>query len=97
MAETIKFTEEEVSQINQLRQDVGNIFTQLGQLTVEKQRRIAEIDGIQNQLLAKHSELAQKEQEMFKGLNEKYGDGNYDPNTGEFIPTPNEETSTTEG
>lgn len=92
MAEAIKFTEEEVNSINQLRQEVASVFTQLGQVTIERKRRITEIDGIESQLLQKHSDLQKQEQELFKGLNEKYGDGNYDPTTGEFTPTPKEET-----
>lgn len=90
MAEAIKFTEEEVGQINQLRQEVANVFTQLGQVSLERKRRIQELDGMENQLIQKHQELQQQEQELFKGLNEKYGDGNYDPSSGEFIPTPTE-------
>jgi predicted transcriptional regulator len=94
MAEQIQFTEEEVSQINQLRQDVSNVFTQLGQLAIEKKRRLEELDGIQEQLLDKHKELQQTEEELFKGLNEKYGDGNYDPATNTFTPVEkNEETN----
>ena len=92
MAEAIKFTEEEVTSINQLRQDVANVFTQLGQVAIEKKRRILEIEGVENQLLQKHAELQTQEQELFKELNEKYGDGNYDPTTGEFTPTPKEDT-----
>ena len=97
MAETIKFTEEEIQSINQLRADVGSVFTQLGQLAIEKQRRISEIEEVESNLMKKHSELANVEQELFKGLNEKYGDGNFDPNTGEFTPTPKEETTEVEG
>ena len=41
-------------------------------------------------LIQKHLELAQSEQDIFKGLNEKYGDGNYDPKTGEFTPVEKE-------
>ena len=91
MAKAIKFTEEEVTSINQLRQDVANVFTQLGQVAIEKKRRISEIEGVESQLLQKHSELQAQEQELFKGLNEKYGDGNFDPTTGEFTPIPKEE------
>ena len=53
---------------------------------------IEELDEIESQLHQKHLELAQHEQELFKNLNEKYGDGNYDPATGDFTPTPKEET-----
>ena len=91
MAEAIKFTEEEVNSINGLRQEVANVFTQLGQVAIEKKRRITEIEGVENQLLQKHAELQAQEQELFKGLNEKYGDGNYDPATGDFTPTPKEQ------
>ncbi len=93
MAETIKFTEEEVSQINQLRQDVGNIFVQLGQLQIEKKRRIDEVENTEKQLIEQHQNLVKQEQDLFQGLNKKYGDGNYDPNTGEFTPSQKEETT----
>tara|TARA_B100000900_G_scaffold248406_1_gene211429 strand:+ start:2403 stop:2705 length:303 start_codon:yes stop_codon:yes gene_type:complete len=91
MANEIKFTEEEVSQINQLRTDVAGVFTQLGQVQIEKQRRLSEIDNMEKELIEKHSNLVKLEQDIFKGLNEKYGDGNYDPNTNTFIPQEKEE------
>jgi predicted transcriptional regulator len=93
MAETIQFTEEEVQSINQLRQDVANVFTQLGQLTIERNRRLDELDDLEEGLVQKHQELQKKEQELFKGLNDKYGDGNYDPTTNVFTPTPKEEVT----
>lgn len=93
MAETIQFTQEEVQSINQLRQDVANVFTQLGQLTIERNRRLDELDDLEEQLIEKHKQLQQQEQEIFKGLNEKYGDGNYDPATNTFTPTPKEEVT----
>ena len=72
MAKPIKFTEEEVSQINQLRQDVADVFTKLGQIQIEKKRRIEEVTQVEDELLKKHSNLVQLEQDIFKGLNEKY-------------------------
>lgn len=86
MAETIKFTEEEQTSIKELRQQVTTLFTQLGQVRVERERRLTEIDNLESQLLTQHKELTEKEQELFKSLNEKYGDGNYNPETGEFTP-----------
>jgi uncharacterized protein (DUF3084 family) len=88
--EQIKFTLEEIGAINQLKTDVQLIFTQLGQLSVERKRRNDELDAIETDLLQKHKELVNTEQELFKGLNDKYGDGNYDPNTGIFTPINNE-------
>ena len=89
MAKALKFTKEEVQSVNDLRQDVANVFTRLGQLQIEKKRRIEEIEVVEQDLLNQHSALVEKEQTMFKGLNDKYGDGNYDPATNTF--TPNEE------
>lgn len=92
MAEQIKFTEQEVNSINQLKTDVELVFLQLGQLSVERKRRNDELDEIESELLEKHKELVDTELELFKNLNEKYGDGNYDPNTGIFTPINNEVT-----
>jgi predicted nuclease with TOPRIM domain len=89
MAETIKFTEDEVSKINQLRQDVANLFTRLGQLQIEKKRRIDEIENLEKEIFEQHQNLVNEEQQIFKELNEKYGDGNYDPNSNEFTPSEN--------
>jgi len=43
MAKKIKFTKEEVVRIDNLKQEVASIFTRLGQLSVEKKRRIDEV------------------------------------------------------
>jgi predicted transcriptional regulator len=91
MAEAIQFTEQEVQSINQLRQEVANVFSQLGQLAIERERRLKELDDLQEQMIGRHRELQEREQNIFKSLNEKYGDGNYDPETNTFIPTPKEE------
>ena len=92
MAEQIKFTEQEVNSINQLKTDVELVFLQLGQLSVERKRRNDELDELESDLLERHKELVNTELELFKNLNEKYGDGNYDPNTGIFTPINNEVT-----
>lgn len=90
MAEQIKFTEEEIQQINQLRQNVSDVFYQLGQLSIEKKRLVDEATEKENELFKKHIELIEFEQTLFKTLNEKYGDGDYDPITGVFSPKSNE-------
>ena len=92
MAEPIKFTEEEQNQISEIRQQANQVFLQLGQVRVERARRLKEVDDAEENLLVQHQELVTKEQELFKTLNEKYGDGNYNPETGEFTPIENEST-----
>ncbi len=96
MAKKIKFTKEEVIEIDNLKQEVASIFTRLGQLSVEKKRRIDEVEKVESDLLNQHQGLVEKEKQIFAGLNEKYGDGNYDPNTNEFTPTEKEETKSKE-
>ena len=91
MAKAIKFTKEEVQSVNDLRQDVANVFTRLGQLQIEKKRRIDELEVVEADLLNQHSVLVEKEQTMFKGLNDVYGDGNYDPETNTFTPVEKKE------
>jgi hypothetical protein len=86
MAEKIKFTEDEVKQINELRIEVGGVFTELGQIHIEKRRRLSELEVRELELTKQHSDLVIKEETLFKGLNEKYGDGDYNPTTGEFTP-----------
>ena len=92
MADTIKFTDEELGNINQLRQTIGQTFAQIGQLHLEKKRRIEEIDS---QLLVSegnYRQLVEQESQLFTELNKKYGDGNFDPETGIFTPTPEQQT-----
>jgi hypothetical protein len=86
MEEQIKFTEDEVKEINELRFEVGSVFTQLGQIQIEKRKRLEELEQNETSLLNKYTELVAKEDILFKGLNDKYGDGDYDPNTGIFTP-----------
>ncbi len=92
MAEQIKFTQEEVDSINQLKYEVTQVFLQLGQVSLERKKKLEELDVIESDLHKQHQSLVEKEQNIFKTLSEKYGDGNYDPNTGIFTPTNNEVT-----
>lgn len=94
MAEKIKFTDEEIKKINDLRSSVAVVFNKLGQLNVEKKRRLKEIEENEDKLLKQHSDLVAVETELFKELNKKYGDGNYDVDTGEFTPIEAPETTT---
>ena len=58
MAKEIKFTKEEVGEINQLRIDASQIFTQLGQISIEKDRRnkqhTQQLVELENHLLSFH-------------------------------------------
>lgn len=87
MTKSIKFTDEETKKINDLRVEASQIFIQLGQVVLEREKRIKELDAVEAQLRDKHAELEISEQDLFKELNTKYGNGTYNPDTGEFFPT----------
>lgn len=90
MSKEIKFTKDEVKQINDLRLEVSGIFTQLGQISLERSKRLAELQEVETKLSTRHAELVTIEGDLFKVLNEKYGNGNYDPESGVFTPTEQE-------
>jgi hypothetical protein len=87
MENTIKFTEQEILEINELKKNVSEVFYQLGQLNLERKKRLEELDLIESDLHNKYFALTQEEQSLFQKLNEKYGDGSYDLNTGLFTPS----------
>ena len=68
MTEKIKFTDSEIEEINNLRIEVGKVFTQMGSIQIEKRKQIAEFEQIENSLLQQHSELAVKEEILFKSF-----------------------------
>lgn len=92
MAEQIKFTDEEVQSINSIREGVNEVFSQLGQVKIERDKKLKELENLENKLIERYGELTKQEQELFNTLNEKYGDGNYDPQTGIFTPVKSEKT-----
>jgi len=99
MTKSIKFTNDEIKQINDLRLEVSGVFTQLGQISIEKKKKLFELSELEKKeepLAAQHNKLVVVEQELFKSLNKKYGDGNYNPENGVFTPlnTNNQENQT---
>ena len=83
MAENIKFTDEELKSISEIRTAYAEITNRFGQIqltkyNLQKQEEQAEID---------FESVKVKEQEVLQGITEKYGPGTLDPNTGVFTPS----------
>ena len=83
MADEIKFTDDELKAIDELRTEYVNITNRLGQIAltrynVEKQEEQAEAD---------FEQIRAKEQKTLNDITEKYGPGTLDPNTGVFTPS----------
>ena len=90
MAEDIKYTEDEMTSLKQLQEDYTTKQEQLGQISVQRILLNQQIDSLQQrqeQLEKEYVEVQQREQGLVKTLNDKYGQGQLDPNTGVFTPT----------
>jgi chromosome segregation ATPase len=89
MAETIKFTKEEMDRIQDLRNQGSKLMLELGQAEAElflARRRVDQIKDAKEQLTNRYITLQNAEQELVKDLNSKYGAGSVDVESGEFIP-----------
>jgi len=94
MADEIKFTDEELKSLGELSQGYQGIQSAFGQLRVQKILLEQQRDGLEEaevKMEADYAENQQKERDLVKELNEKYGPGSLDPATGVFTPTPKEE------
>ena len=94
MAEEIKFTDEELKSLSELSQGYQNIQSAFGQMRVQKILLEQQKDGLEEaevKMEADYSENQQKERDLVKELNEKYGPGQLDPKTGVFTPVPQTE------
>ena len=83
-----KLTTEELQRISELQQSQTALASELGQIEIIKlnlhQRREAAEKFLE--------ELREKETEIAKELNEKYGSGSINLQTGEFEPAPQQVT-----
>tara|TARA_Y100000593_G_scaffold61850_1_gene114576 strand:+ start:649 stop:969 length:321 start_codon:yes stop_codon:yes gene_type:complete len=91
MADEIKFSDEELQSLNELSQGYQNIQSAFGQIRVQKilnQQQADSLDEAEVNMESDYSDLQQKERDLVAQLNEKYGPGSLDPQTGVFTPAP---------
>ena len=89
MAEPKKFTNEELEQITALRNQFGEKVHEFGQLELElllTSQRLERLANSKTKLQDDYLNLQKDEGELVKKLNEKYGAGTVDLQSGEFIP-----------
>jgi len=84
-----KLTQEELQRIAQLQQQNQAIVLELGSIELAKMSVDARRENAEKAL----EELRSAEQQLAKDLQETYGDGTINLETGEFEPTPVEETA----
>jgi hypothetical protein len=90
MADAIKFSQEELNKIQDLRVRGSKVVTELGQaeaeiLMISQQKQ--SLETIKQQLLDRYIILQQEERQLVRELNQKYGSGTVDVASGEFIPS----------
>tara|TARA_R110001606_G_scaffold367213_1_gene522643 strand:- start:466 stop:726 length:261 start_codon:yes stop_codon:yes gene_type:complete len=76
------FTPEELKELKTIQEDLQSLSYQFGHLQISKIKIQEQEDYLKDQLLS----LNNKETETAKKLTDKYGIGNLDLETGEFIP-----------
>ena len=83
MAENIKFTDEELKSIEEIRVQYAEITQRFGQISLTEYNL-----GKQEEQAHKDFETVRaQEQKVLNGITEKYGPGTLDPNTGVFTPS----------
>ena len=90
-ASETKFSDEELTSLRSLQEGYTEKQAQFGQLKVQKllvQQQLDALESTEVQMESDYSALQSREQEIVKQLNEKYGPGNLDPQTGVFTPAP---------
>ena len=94
MAEEIKFTEEELKSLSDLQETYGKVQQDFGALKVRRlvlEQQLEELDNADEAVHKAYTDNQETERNLVKELNEKYGPGSLDPQTGVFTPTPQPE------
>lgn len=80
-----EITPEELSQVRELNARYAKVFSEIGQASVkieEYKRVLSDLEEEKATLYQDYLTILQKEEEVIKGLNAKYGEGKLDLNTG---------------
>ena len=85
MSKEVKFTEDELKQVQNIQSNYQNIQTQFGQLKLTQIRLDEQEVDLEESLKSIQSE----EKKFLDGITEKYGQGTLNPETGVFTPTEN--------
>lgn len=89
MSESKKFTQEELDQITELQKANAEKVSEFGQIEIEillANQRLENLQLAKESCQEQYTKLQEQEKELVSTLNEKYGVGTVDINTGEFIP-----------
>ena len=89
MENKTKFTEDELRNIKTIQDDGYTLVSEFGQLEIERfvtNRKLQELDQMREKLEAQFFSVQERERVLVQSLNEKYGSGTVDIESGVFIP-----------
>jgi len=87
-------SQEDIDAVRQLQEEYQRKMMQFGQLKVERlafEQRKALLDDAENTLTQEYDALRKQETELIEKLNDKYGPGTLDIDTGQFTAVTVEE------
>lgn len=82
------FSEDDVAAVKNLQSQYARTTAQIGQVEIELHvlsKRLNQIKEFRENLFTEYTLLQEQEQTLVKSLNEKYGDGVLDIDSGKFI------------
>jgi hypothetical protein len=82
MSEKKLLTSEELKTLESYGDEMDKLTLELGQIDIQK----AILEGKRTELLGKIANVQEKSNKTAKSLQDKYGDGNINLETGEFSP-----------
>jgi len=82
MPEEVKFTEEELKQVQNIQASYVNVQNQFGQLKMAQIR----LDNQEVELEDALKQIQSEEKTFLDGITDKYGQGSLNPETGVFTP-----------
>jgi|TARA_R110000744_G_scaffold128666_2_gene235873 hypothetical protein len=83
MPKEVKFTEEELTQVQNIQKSYATVQNQFGQLKMAQIR----LDEQEVELEESLKSIQDDEKKFLDGITEKYGEGTLNPETGVFTPT----------
>ena len=89
MPKEVKFTEEEMNQVQNIQKSYVNVQNQFGQLKLAQIR----LDNDEITLEDSLKNIQSEEKKFLDGITKKYGQGTLNPETGVFTPTESENKS----
>jgi hypothetical protein len=87
MPKEVKFTKDELTQVQNIQKSYANVQNQFGQLKLAQIR----LDNDEVTLEEGLKSIQDEEKKFLDGITEKYGQGSLNPETGVFTPSESSE------